>query len=77
MKRYVERDGYLERVWRVRYRYRGFEFIIYVRGTEPEMQAYMESEMGYVGSYYAMNEQEEEMVNRLKHKIYIAPKDYR
>ncbi len=77
MKRYIERGGYGERVWRVLYKENGFDFVIYVRGTEPEMQAYMESEMGYVGSYYAINDQKEKMVAELGHKIYIAPTDYR
>ena len=74
MKRYVERNGWGERVWKVTYNRKGFEFVIYVRGTEPEMHDYMTSELGDVGRYHAISEEQQEMVSKLGQKIYIAPK---
>ena len=64
---------YVEHVWRVTYKTNGFEFALYIRGTEPEMQDYMESEMGYVGGYVAMTNEEIDFLKRLRTKIYIAP----
>ena len=77
MKDYIERDGYLEQVWKVDYEYRRFKFSLFVRGTEPEMHAYMESEMGYVGGYHACTDKELDAVKTLKIPIYIAPEDWK
>lgn len=71
--KYIERNGYLVRVWSIRYSYRGFQYRILVEGTEPEMYDYMQSEMGYVGSYYALDEQDVRMAKELGMKIYLAP----
>ena len=64
---------YVERVWRVTYSINGFEYALYIKGTEPEMQDYMGSEMGFVGGYVAMTDKEVEAIRQLKIKIYIAP----
>ena len=71
----IERNGYLERIWKVKYNKNMFDFYIFIRGTEPEMQKYLESEMGHVGSYTACISQEERAIDELGIKIYIAPKE--
>ena len=38
------------------------------------MHDYMTSELGDVGRYHAINEEQQEMVSKLGQKIYIAPK---
>ena len=74
MKKYIERKGYLEHVWQVEYEHNYFKYKIFVRGTEPEMQDYLESEMGFVGKYSACSEAELDAIQKLKLNIYIAPK---
>lgn len=64
---------YVEQVWHVTYSINGFEYALYIRGTEPEMQDYMESEMGYVGGYSATTKEETSLLKSLNTKIYIAP----
>ena len=72
---YVERsNGDIELIWRVEYEYRGFKQLILVRGTENEMRAYMDSEMGYVGRYSACSDREIDAAKVLKLPVYIAPK---
>lgn len=73
MKKYIQRKGYVEQVWQVQYEENGFKYKIFVRGTEPEMQAYMESEMRFVGGYSACTDTELAAVKTLKLPIYIAP----
>ena len=73
--KYIERDGYLERVWKVKYSSHGFKYCILIRGTEPEMRAYLESEMGFVGGYRALSDREIDYAEALDIPIYIAPKD--
>ena len=70
----INRNGYNVRIWQVNYIKNGFKFPIFIKGTEPEMQAYMESEMGYVGEYWAVRESDEDAIHRLKLSIYLAPK---
>lgn len=72
---YVERNGYLVEVWRVWYVINGFKVFILVKGTEPEMQDYLTSEMGYVGRYSAITEQEESDAIQLGANIYLCPQD--
>lgn len=73
MKKLIVRDGYVEQVWSVRYSNKMFEQRVFVRGTEPEMREYMESEFGYVGGYYACSDKELDAIDILKLKVYIAP----
>lgn len=73
--KYIERNGYLERVWQIEYETNWFRFFILVRGTEPEMRNYMEAEMGYVGRYHAMTDHELDCADALGIKVYLAPKD--
>ena len=53
----------------------GFQYQLYVRGTEPAVRDYMESEMGHMGAYHALSDTEVEMVKELGCKIYEAPDD--
>jgi len=71
---FIQRNGYIEQVWRVEYQNKFFNQLILVRGTEPEARAYMESEMGFMGRYRACTEKELSAANVLKLPIYIAPK---
>ena len=61
------------RVWKVNYKINGFQYSLFIRGTEDEMRKYMDSEMGFVGSYHAINEMEEKEAKDLGFKIYWAP----
>lgn len=70
----VQRKGYVEQIWRIEYQNKFFKQLILVRGTEPEMRDYMESEMGFLGKYSACTEKEISAANELKLPIYIAPK---
>jgi len=69
----ILRKGYAERIWEVRYKINGFEYALYIRGTEPEMQDYLDSEMDFVGRYHALSDKEIDMVKALKIPIYLAP----
>ena len=71
----IVRNDSPELVWRVRYTINLFKYEIYVRGTESEVRAYMESEMGHMGGYTACTKSEEEYINALHLPIYIAPKE--
>lgn len=73
MEYFVQRKGYVEQVWKVTYRNNGFDAVVLVRGTEPEMQEYLESEFGYVGSYYALSKEEARACKKMGFRIYIAP----
>lgn len=77
MKKYIQREGYVEQVWQIQYEDNGFKYKIFVRGTEPEMQAYMESELGFVGRYSACTDSELSAIKTLNLPIYIAPEDWR
>lgn len=71
--RLIERDGYLEQIWQIEYSIHGFEYKLFIRGTEPEVHNYMDSEMGYMGGYSSCTDREIEAVKLLKLPIYIAP----
>lgn len=58
-----------ERVWKLSIKTNLFTSIMYVRGTEAEMQAYMTSELGHVPSYRAVGE--DEIVSDIP--VYLAP----
>ena len=73
MEHFITRKGYIEQVWKVTYEQHGFDTVVLIRGTEPEMQDYVESEFGYVGSYYALSKEEAIACKRMGFKIYIAP----
>ena len=60
-------------VWQVTYEKNRFKFSIFVEGTEPEMRAYLNSEMGFVGSYHACTKDEVKAARLLRFPIYIAP----
>ena len=72
--KYIIRNDEIEQVWRVEYEHKLFKQLILVRGTESEMQEYMNSEMGYVGSYRACTDREIDSAKFLRIPIYIAPK---
>ena len=67
------RKGYPVQTWKVTYHNKGFDTVILVKGTEPEMQDYMESEFGYVGSYYALSKEEAVACKKMGFQIYLAP----
>jgi len=69
----VVRKTGVEHIWRIKYTDRGFDYHIYVRGTESEVRAYMECEMGHMGAYTALTDKEKEAVALLKCPIYLAP----
>ena len=71
----IVRNDHPVLVWRVRYTINLFKYEIYVRGTESEVRAYMESEMGHMGSYVACTNFEEDCINALHLPIYIAPQE--
>ena len=72
MNDYITRNGYLEEVWKVKYVIKGFAVCIFIRGTEPEMHDYLNSEMGYVGSYHACSASEFDAITDLQLPIYLA-----
>ena len=74
MENYVVRRNQVERVWKINYTKNGFRWPIFIRGTEDEMRDYLESEMGYVGSYHALTKQEEDAVYQLQLTVYLAPR---
>ena len=51
-----------------------FTYFILIQGTEEEMQDYLNSEMGYVGRYSALPENEVRKARDLGTPIYRAPK---
>lgn len=73
MKKYIERGGWIERVWQVWYEKNGFKFCILVQGTEYEVHDYLNSELGYMGGYSAMSDAEIGYAKALRIPIYIAP----
>lgn len=73
-KTYVVRLGYGERIWRIDYQTNGFKWTIFMEGTEPEIHAYCDSELGYTGGYSACTDREYLAAKTLKFPIYIAPK---
>lgn len=54
---------------------RMFNYFILIQGTEEEMQDYLNSEMGYVGRYCALPENEVRKARDLGTPIYLAPRD--
>lgn len=69
----IARNNQVVQVWKVRYLHNYFEWPLFVSGTEDEMREYLDSEVGYVGSYRALTDQEVSAVKVLGLKIYIAP----
>lgn len=61
-------------VWQVWYENRMFNYFILIQGTEEEMEDYLYSEMGYVGRYRALPENEVRKARDLGTPIYRAPK---
>ena len=73
MGNYMVRNNQIEEVWRVEYSNKFFQQVVFIRGTEAEMRAYMESEFGYVGRYHACTFHELDAIETLGLKIYLAP----
>lgn len=69
----VSRHGYPVEIWKVKYRNKGFDYVIFIQGTEPEMQEYVKWEFGYIGSYHAITDDEYECVKKLDLPVYLAP----
>lgn len=68
-----QRNGSPVEVWKVKYRQNLFDVFILIQGTEKEMWDYMDSEMGHVGSYYALTDEEIRATELLDIPIYLAP----
>lgn len=62
-------------VWQVWYENRMFNYFILIQSTEEEMQDYLNSEIGYVGRYGALLENEVRKARDLGTPIYLAPRD--
>lgn len=75
MKRYAGTREAVTGVWQVWYENRMFNYFILIQGTEEEMQDYLNSEMGYVGRYRALPENEVRKARDLGTPIYLAPQD--
>lgn len=72
---YVVRHGEVEQVWQHKVVEHGFTMALYVRGTESEVRAYLDSEYpDRGGRYHALTESEIEMVGQLGIPVYIAPR---
>ena len=59
-------------IWKVTYKNNGFDFPLFVRGSENEVREYMESEFGYMGRYTMLTDEEVDCVYALRLTIYIA-----
>lgn len=72
---YVVRNGELEHIWQFRFTVNGFDTFLYVRGTQSEVMAYLDSEYPErCGLAHALSEEQVNMVGRLGCPVYIAPK---
>ena len=60
------------RWWLVHVTMKGFDCPIFIKGTEEEMQAYTESEFGYVPAYSGATDKEVEAGVQLRMKFYLA-----
>lgn len=70
----IQRKGQVVQVWEIEYQSEErFMYKLFVRGTEDEVRAYMESEMGYMGRYSACTDEEIRAIRKLRMKIYLAP----
>lgn len=67
------KNGYPVQTWKVTYQINKFDMVVLVKGTEPELHRYLESEMGYVGSYYALSKEEAHQARGMGIKVYLAP----
>lgn len=74
-KQLIVRDGQVVQVWQVGYKINGFEYALFVEGTEDEVKGYMRSEMAFMGRYSACTDDEIAAVKKLRLPIYIAPQD--
>ena len=62
----------MKRVWIVRNKENGFEYIILVKGTEDEVVDYIRSELKSAFTYCGATEDEVKMATMLGIKIYLA-----
>lgn len=74
MKQYAGTREAVTDVWQVWYKHRMFNYFILIQGAEEEMEDYLYSEMGYVGRYRALPENEVRKARDLGTPIYRAPK---
>lgn len=73
MKQYARTLEAVTDVWQVWYKNRMFNYFILIQGTEEDMEDYLYSEMGYVGRYRALSENEVRKARDLGTTIYRAP----
>ena len=61
-----------KRYWIVKYNTKGFEFPLFLYGTESEMQEYCQSELGYIPAYSGATDIQVEAGKALRLKFYIV-----
>lgn len=62
------------RIWRLEPIINGFHTYLLVEGTEAEMWAYAQSELGTIPAYTGASEDEVKALKKTGAKIYVAPK---
>ena len=62
------------RIWLLKPTVNGFNTFMLVEGTEQEMWAYAQSELGVIPAYTGASEDEVKALKKMGAKIYIAPK---
>lgn len=63
-----------ERNWRVIASISGFKAILFVYGSEVEMQDYMKSELGYIPAYVGASDEMVAQYKAVGGKVYLAPR---
>ena len=74
-KQLIVRNDQVVQVWQIGYKINGFDYALFVEGTENEVRDYMDSEMGFMGRYSACTDDEIAAAKKLRFPIYIAPQD--
>lgn len=62
----------MKRYWIVKYNRNGFEFPLFLYGTESEMQDYCQSEFGYIPAYSGATDSDVQAGKMLRMKFYIV-----
>lgn len=62
----------MKRYWIAKYVLKGFEFPIFLYGTESEMQDYCKGELGYIPAYSGATDAEVAAGKALRMKFYIV-----
>jgi hypothetical protein len=70
----TKEDKMYRRIWLLKPTVNGFSTFMLVEGTEQEMWAYAQSELGTIPAYTGASEDEVKALKKMGAKIYIAPK---